>query len=187
MNAMLLYHTGFKEIPAPDIRIGRKSADFGQGFYLSPDEAFSRRWARTRRGETTWLNSYELSTDVLSVKRFARSADWFDYIFKNRTGYPDALAAYDVVIGPIANDTIYDTWGIVTSGMLQREQALALLMIGPEYVQVVLKTERAAEQLRFRGTVVLSADEIAETRAIVAAEQEEYQRQFVQVLEKVVK
>lgn len=71
--------------------------------------------------------------------------------------------------------------------MLQREQALALLMIGPEYVQVVLKTERAAEQLRFRGAVVLSADEIAETRAIVAAEQEEYQRQFVQVLEKVVK
>ena len=183
---MTLFHTGFSKIPVPDLQIGRKNADFGQGFYLSPDEAFSRRWARTRRGETTWLNTYELSLDALAVKRFSRNAEWFDYIFKNRAGYPDALAAHDVIIGPIANDTLYDTWGIITSGMLRREQAVELLMIGPEYEQVVLKSEKAAERLRFRGAAILDEDAVAETRAIVAAEQEEYQRQFVQLLEKVV-
>ena len=31
----ILYHTGFSAIPSPDIRYGRKNADFGQGFYLS--------------------------------------------------------------------------------------------------------------------------------------------------------
>ena len=30
----------------PDITIGRKNADFGQGFYLTDDLDFTRRWAR---------------------------------------------------------------------------------------------------------------------------------------------
>ena len=41
---MLLYHTGFEEIPVPDLRRGRANADFGQSFYLSDDPAFAERW-----------------------------------------------------------------------------------------------------------------------------------------------
>ena len=29
----------------PDIALGRKNADFGPGFYLTPDIEFARRWA----------------------------------------------------------------------------------------------------------------------------------------------
>ena len=43
---MRLYHTGAVEIREPDILRGRKNADFGQGFYLTPDMEFARRWAR---------------------------------------------------------------------------------------------------------------------------------------------
>ena len=42
---MLLYHTSAVEIPRPDIRRGRRNADFGQGFYLTAEEDFARRWA----------------------------------------------------------------------------------------------------------------------------------------------
>ena len=45
-RAMKLYHTGTIAIPAPDIRHGRVNADFGQGFYLTPDADFTYRWAR---------------------------------------------------------------------------------------------------------------------------------------------
>ena len=48
---LLLYHTGYSEIREPDVHYGRKNADFGQGFYLSPDRDFSYRWARIRKGE----------------------------------------------------------------------------------------------------------------------------------------
>ena len=41
---MKLYHTGREEIREPDIRRGRRNADFGQGFYLTPDREFARRW-----------------------------------------------------------------------------------------------------------------------------------------------
>lgn len=65
MEHITLYHTGFEKIEQPDIHIGRANADFGQGFYLSDNGDFSRRWARSRRGETTWLNTYTLALDGL--------------------------------------------------------------------------------------------------------------------------
>ena len=40
-----LYHTGLTEIREPDIRHGRKNADFGQGFYLTPEVDFTYRRA----------------------------------------------------------------------------------------------------------------------------------------------
>ena len=182
MEHITLYHTGFEKIEQPDIHIGRANADFGQGFYLSDNGGFSRRWARSRRGETTWLNTYTLALDALQVKRFERGAEWFDYIFHNRSGYPDALSEYDVIVGPIANDTIYDTWGISTSGLLSREQSLRLLMIGPVYRQTAIKTERAASRLRFISAQVIEEKEIAAYRDKVLEEQEAYQKEFAEVM-----
>ncbi|MBR2578281.1 MAG: DUF3990 domain-containing protein, partial [Erysipelotrichaceae bacterium] len=135
-----LYHTGFDVIPSPDISTGRKNADFGKGFYLSDDREFSKRWARQRKDMTTRLNSYELDPEGLNIKELNRDQEWFDYIYDNRSGQEDVLSGYDVIIGPIANDTIYDTWGITTSGLLKPADALRILSVGPEYTQTVLKT-----------------------------------------------
>ena len=175
---MKLFHTGFNEIPAPNVHYGRRNADFGQGFYLTPDRAFSERWARVRPDRATYINSYELVTDGLEVKHLVRDAEWFDYIYSNRSGRRDYLDGYDVIIGPIANDTIYDTLGITTSGFLTREQAMELLLIGPEYTQVTLKTEAAAAQLRFLGSEVLTEEVVRGYRDIVRQEEAKYQELF---------
>ena len=180
---MFLYHTGFDIIKEPDVHYGRKNADFGQGFYLTADEAFAHRWARARRDEQPVVNTYELDTTDLIVHRFERDADWFSYIFRNRNGKADDLTA-DVIVGPIANDTIYNTFGILTSGFLKQEEALKLLLIGPEYQQIALKTEKAAKQLRWLSGKVLSSAEVAGYRAITVAEEAEYQRLFGEELEK---
>lgn len=50
---MRLYHAGFEIIRQPDVHFGRRNADFGQGFYLTADADFARRWARARRGQKT--------------------------------------------------------------------------------------------------------------------------------------
>ena len=42
---MKLYHSGLSVIHTPDIRRGRKNADFGPGFYLTTDLEFALRWA----------------------------------------------------------------------------------------------------------------------------------------------
>ncbi|MBQ6490536.1 MAG: DUF3990 domain-containing protein [Solobacterium sp.] len=185
MSVMKLFHTGYEVIERPDIRIGRKNADLGQGFYLSDNEEFSRRWARQKRGYTTYLNQYELETEGLKIKRFEKDEEWFEYIFRNRMNAPDSLAEYDVLIGPIANDTIYDTFGILTSGLMKTEDALAVLRLGNTYYQIVLKTQKAADALRFIRADVLEPEEIASYREIVQAEEKQFQEEFAKLFEEI--
>ncbi|MCR4895201.1 MAG: DUF3990 domain-containing protein [Lachnospiraceae bacterium] len=172
---MILYHTSDREIVHPDIHYGRKNADFGWGFYLTPDREFTCRWAR----DEAIVNTYELDENGLDVHSFSRNREWFEYIFQNRR-VKDGLQS-DVIIGPIANDTIFDTLGIITSGYLKPEDAMKLLMIGPEYRQVAIKTERAAGQLHFLGFErITGVDE-----SIRKAEQDAFQIAFAEELQRI--
>lgn len=181
---MILWHTGFQEIREPDVHHGRKNADFGQGFYLTADEEFAHRWAREQKGQPPIVNTYELDLAGLALHTFARDAEWFAYLSGNRRLAPDPLAA-DVILGPIANDTLYDTFGIITSGFLKPEDAMQLLMVGPEYRQIALKTEKAVKQLKWLGAETVTPEDASRYRSAVLAEQEEYQVLFAQVLEKI--
>ena len=158
------------------------SAPFGQGFYLTADEAFAKRWARTRRDAETIMNVYDLDETGLVIKHFTRDEGWFNYIYANRNGRPDALAIFDMIIGPVANDTIYDLWGLTTGGLLTKAQSLSVLIRGPEYTQIALKTERAAAQLTWLNALALSPAEIARSREITKQEEAAYQDLFVKTL-----
>ncbi len=171
---MRLYHTGYAPIPAPDLRRGRRNADFGQGFYCADTDAFAGKWARERRGERVYVNAYELDETGLAILRLERDEEWYRIVFSNRAGRGDLTAGADAVVGPIANDTVYDTLGVFTSGFLAPEEALRLLRVGPCYTQIALKTERAAAQLRFLGARELEAGEIARFADALRREQEEY-------------
>lgn len=175
---MLLYHTGFAEIKTPDLRRGRPNADFGQGFYLSDDPAFAERWATEKKGVSTIVNRYDLHTDGLRIKRFERGDEWFRYIFSNRHRKPDMLEDYDLIIGPIANDTLYNTWGVLTSGLLEDAQALDLLQLGPAYQQVVVKSEKAAAALQWLGAKELDRATLQAAKALVAKEEAAFQSRF---------
>ena len=171
---MILYHTSDRVIQSPDIHRGRKNADFGWGFYLTPDKDFTYRWAR----DSAVVNLYEFDEAGLALHRFTRSTEWFEYIFHNRR-LQDGLTA-DAVIGPIANDTIFDTLGVITSGYLTPEEALKLLLIGPAYSQVAIKTEKAAANLRW-----ISAERITRADAqTLKAEQDAFQERFAEELMK---
>ena len=175
MSQLLLFHTGFDVISAPDVHYGRKNADFGQGFYLSDDEQFALRWAKLRKDRDTYINRYVLETEGLKILRLDRDKTWFDYIYRNRGGYQDLLAETDVIIGPIANDTIYNTLGILTSGFVSRDLSLKVLLQGPLYTQIVLKTEKAASALTFLGADLLEREKILALRAKVQEEEAAYQ------------
>lgn len=182
MGKLLLYHTGFHQRRNPDIRAGRKNADFGQGYYLTPDRAFAERWAMERKGESTFVNVYELDTDGLNLLELERGEAWFDYIFQNRAGMPDAMPEYDVILGPVANDTLYDLMGMTTSGFLPRETAIRILRLGAAYTQTVIKTDRAAAQLRFLEARTLTSEEIADFRVTLRKEEEAFQLAVAEAL-----
>ena len=172
---MRLYHTSSVEIRDPDITRGRKNADFGQGFYLTPDMDFARRWTRA----DAVVNEYEFDESGLLIQRFSRDEEWFRYIFRNRRAI-DGLTA-NVVTGPIANDTIFETFGVISSGFLKAEDAMKLLMIGPEYTQVAIKTEKALQQLRWLRSEKITGP----VAAVRKTEQEEYDAAFGRVLQEI--
>jgi len=182
--SMRLFHTGFYEIPSPDLGRGRRNADFGQGFYLSSSDEFAGKWAKERVGQTVYVNSYELDLEGLSVLRLERDRAWFDYIFRNRRAQRDIHGDADVIIGPIANDTIYDTLGIITSGFLSEEESLALLMVGPCFQQIAIKTQKAASQLRWLGSRVLDMENVAELRRQLEEDEKAYLGALVQEMER---
>ncbi len=167
---MYLYHTSKVIIKKPDIYYGRLNADFGQGFYLTTDKEFAYRWAR----KDSYINEYEFDITGLDVYTFNRNKDWVEYVFNNRH-VKDSLDV-DVVMGPIANDTIFDTLGIISSGLLESEQMLKLLLIGPEYTQVALKSEKAADRLRWIDAKKVNA------KPQNQEEQEEYEKLFTETL-----
>ncbi|MCR5144668.1 MAG: DUF3990 domain-containing protein [Lachnospiraceae bacterium] len=179
---MRVYHTGYLELKKPDVHYGRENADFGQGFYVTPEQEFALRWAKAREGQQTIINEYELDLSGLNVHRFDRSIDWFRYIFKNRKTATDMLDV-DVVIGPIANDIIFDTMGIISSGFLEEEEALRLLLVGPEFHQIALKTEAAAVKLNWLGARVIGKDELEANAAWIEAEQKKYLEQLAEVID----
>ena len=178
-----VYHAGYVEIPVPDIKRGRVNADFGQGFYLSDNYDFASLWVREKNRADIIVNSYELDESGLNILRFDRDEKWFHYVFSNRRSMPDSYADFDIIIGPIANDTIYDTMGIMTSGYLSDDEALKLLCVGPQYTQIVLKTQKAADNLHFLSALALSKETIEANKKIAAANEAEYLKLFAQTME----
>ena len=72
--------------------------------------------------------------------------------------------------------------GILTSGLIDAQKALSVLMIGPVYEQIVIKTEKAASALLFVSSRVLSHEEIAGYRAMVNSEENAFQEAFVKII-----
>ena len=182
MGLLTLYHSGYQEIRSPDVHYGRRNADFGQGFYLTEDRDFACIWAREKKGSDIILNQYELDCDDLLIHRFGREEDWYEYILENRTGKPDRYRDFDVIIGPIANDTIYDTSGIIFSGFLSKEEALTLLRLGPQYTQITLKTERAVSHLSWKNACIISPEEAREYRKTAEEKEKAFQKMFAETM-----
>ena len=61
----------------------------------------------------------------------------------------------------------------MSSGFLKPEDALRLLMIGPDYTQVAIKTERAVKHLRW-----IRSERIQRMEEARKAEQDAYQEQL---------
>jgi hypothetical protein len=56
MSKQTLFHGSYKEIILPEIRIGRHTKDFGNGFYCTVIREQAVRWAK--RFDTPVVNTY---------------------------------------------------------------------------------------------------------------------------------
>ena len=100
-----IYHGNTVIVKQPEIRIEKFNKDFYFGFYCTVMETQAIRWA-TRFGEGI-VNVYEYEEDdSLKILKFEKmTEEWLDFIIACRSGIPHD---WDIVEGPMADDTIYN-------------------------------------------------------------------------------
>jgi len=60
---------------------------------------------------------------------------------------------HDIIFGPVADDDVYTTLTLYTSGVFTKEQTLEALKIKKLFDQLVLATEKSLSYLHFIGSV----------------------------------
>ena len=114
---MILYHGSNTQIDTIELSRCNRFKDFGQAFYLSADKKQAEEIAQTRAdflGGSPIVNSFEfdekvLSEGILNYKQFPHyGLDWAQFVWDNRDEKRQVLYShdYDIVYGPIMNDTI---------------------------------------------------------------------------------
>ena len=106
-----------------------------------------------RRGGTPTVNVYEIDdnigSELLKIKRFnAPDEEWLDFVSAHRNGTYDG-EQYDLIIGAVANDDVYRTLQVYSTGLLTKEQALEALKIKKLFDQYVFATNEAISLLKF--------------------------------------
>ena len=147
---MKLYHAGKDVIEYPEIRITKYTKDFSWGFYCTNIKEQAVRWAKRGNGHGI-INEYEYtSNEKLSILRFAEMTDeWLDFIAKCRAGN---IHSYDVVEGPMANDTVWNYVNDFVQGTITREQFWVLAKFKYPTHQISFHTLRALECLTYTGS-----------------------------------
>lgn len=156
---MLLYHGSNLVVEKPKILTPNRYLDFGNGFYTTSNPEQAKNFAdkvtaRKKEGQST-VSVYELDEKrfgELNILSF-ESADeaWLDFVYDHRNGTAKE-DDHDLIRGPVADDDIFRTFILYSSGVLSKEQTLDALKIKKLFDQYVFASEKAIGLLKFIGT-----------------------------------
>lgn len=155
-----LYHGSNVAIEQIDLSRSKRGKDFGRGFYLNANSVQAMEMAiRTVRftdeGQPI-LSCFEFDENKademgLNIKVFPDySEEWAEFIVMNRKNNTDIpLHPYDIVIGPIADDTVGVQIRRYTMGYLSAAALVEELRFkGNHAVQFFFGTQRAVDLLK---------------------------------------
>ena len=145
---MILYHGSREVVKPPEIRILRYSKDFYFGFYCTLMREQAKRWAVRFSGKGI-VNEYEYVQGIsLKMLNFPEmTEEWLDFIIDCRRGKSHD---YDIVEGPMANDTIFNYIQDFIDGKISRSAFWELAKFKKPTHQISFHTARALETLTFK-------------------------------------
>ena len=128
---MILYHGSKEIVEFPEIRTARYNKDFYFGFYCTqmPEQA------------VRWATRFEKMTE-----------EWLDFIVDCRRGIAHS---YDIVEGPMADDTIYNYIQNYIDGKISRAAFWELAKFNHPTHQISFHTVSALSTLRYVGNEVV--------------------------------
>lgn len=156
---MIVYHGSFTEVKNPSNKIGRIDIDFGQGFYTTEDKHMAEKWAA---GKGTSVNNiYDLDLKGLNVVTLGLTKQWLDFVaynrgFSNRSFNTENI---DVIIGPTADDRMFNTISAYLDGVLSADKAIKYLNVVGYSNQIVLKSDKALQNISFIKSVEIKGQQ----------------------------
>ncbi len=155
---MILYHGSNMAIDRIDLGKCRPYKDFGKGFYLTDirhqAERMAARTVKMFKGVPT-LTAFEFDLEKavtigLKIKIFnAPDEEWARFVMSNRDINVSQLCHdYDIVIGPVADDTIARLLRMFTENFISEEQLVKELTFSQVTSQYFFHTEAAIKMLK---------------------------------------
>lgn len=146
MGKLTIFHGSYTSVKQPKIIISKNTKDFGSGFYCTIMREQAERWAL--RYDTPIVNIYTVRMNTtLKILEFKEmSEEWLNFIIDSRHG---VTHDYDIVIGAMANDQIYNHIADYMDGILTRDQFWSLARFKYPTHQINFCTDAALKCLEF--------------------------------------
>ena len=184
-QSMTIYHGSENIVEKPLYGFGKRTNDYGLGFYCTEDRTLAGEWSVTPLHDG-FINRYELNLLGLNILNLADGTftvlHWLTILLENRTfdmegdmasaakDYllttfrPDYSEA-DVIIGYRANDSYFSFARTFLSGALSYANLSKAIRLGNLGLQIVLKSRKAFDSLGF-----VSADAAKRTDFLASKE-----------------
>ena len=156
---MELYHGSDVIVDKPVLIPQLRTLDFGRGFYTTANReqaaAFARKVAERRESDKGFISVYEvaplkvLRRELDFLEFMSPDHNWLDFIFHNRSGAYSGKS-YDIVYGPVANDSVYRTFVAYEDGILSKDETIERLKVVKLYNQMTFSTDKALSYLTYK-------------------------------------
>lgn len=161
---MKLYHGSTFIVKSPSIVILNHKTDFGKGFYTTKDINQAIRWTQIKKRRLEkedrdnevhqYVNIYEYIEDnSLNILNFEEATEeWLKFVFKNRQS-DELVHQYDIVIGPVANDNLYQVLVGYENGIYNLEETIKRLKTYLLSNQISFHTLKSLECIKYIETI----------------------------------
>ena len=142
----IIYHGSYCKVDISKIKEGKFTKDFGNGFYCTILEEQAEKWAR--KYATPIINKYEYNEKQnLKIKNFVlMTEEWLDFIIACRSGKKHE---YDIVIGAMADDQVYNYITDLMLGQITREAFWELAKFRHPTHQIAFCSKESLECIKF--------------------------------------
>jgi len=146
-----LYNASYCIVDKPDLNHTRTSLDFGPGFYLTNNLNQANKWAARQYTDNkkAYINSYtfiEKNLKEFKIKEFdCFNEAWLKFIMDCR--FQEDNSKYDVVIGPVADDKVYESTRLYLMGVVTQKEAIHRLKNKKCLHQVCIRSKDALQEL----------------------------------------
>ena len=168
---MIVFHGSEHIVEKPVFRGGKKSNDYGYGFYTTESLDLAKEWACAKNTDG-YANRYELAMEGLTVLNLNSPEysilNWLAVLTHYRSYWQNGSIAeeakkylqehffvdpeeYDIIIGYRADDSYFSFAQDFVAGTISLQKLSEAMKLGKLGEQIVLKSERAYTKIFFQG------------------------------------